>query len=83
MTTRPPDIETNDLDLAAIYKTITRRNPTMYRESGDSLVTFVMPSDEITRNVILQYAAGTLELNVRRFASCRAWLYRQTREVKS
>ncbi len=78
---RQSEIETNDIDLAAVYMTVTRRNPEMYIEPGDKLVTFQLPADETTRNVMLAYAAGTLELNVKRFAACRARLYRKAREV--
>jgi hypothetical protein len=81
--TRQPAIETNDIDLAAVYMVATGRKPGMYREPGDDLVTFHMPSDEATRNVMLEYATGGLKLNVKRFSACRAWLYRQARVVRS
>jgi hypothetical protein len=80
--TRLPDIETNDIDLAAVYMVATDRTPNIYREPGDPLVTFQIPQDEKTRKVILEYAAGTLVVNARRFALKRAWLYRKAREVK-
>ncbi len=79
---RKPDIETNDIDLAAVYMTATGRKPFMYKEPGDILVTFQMPNDVTTQNVMMEYAAGSLEQNVKRFAACRAWLYRQARGVK-
>lgn len=81
--TRTTAIETNDIDLAAVYMTATGRKPNLYRVPGQALVTFQMPADEATRRVMLEYAAGSLELNVKRFAACRAWLYRQAREVRS
>jgi hypothetical protein len=74
-------IETNDIDLAAVYIVVTGRKPTMYREPGDRLATFTMPPDEQTREVMLAYATGTLKVNVKRFAACRAWLYRQAKGV--
>jgi hypothetical protein len=80
--TRQPAIQTNDIDLAAVYMTATGLKPGMYRATGDTLVTFQMPSDKATRKVMLEYALGSLELNVKRFAACRAWLYRQTRGVR-
>lgn len=79
--TRQPAIETNDIDLAAVYMTTTGLKPILHLTPETVFVTFQMPSDETTRNVMVAYAAGTLELNVKRFAACRSWLYRQTREV--
>ena len=79
---RLPDIQTNELDLAAIYMVVTGRKPSMYREHGDKLVTFELPNDDITRNVMVSYATGKLVLNAKQFAAARTWLYRQTREVK-
>jgi hypothetical protein len=80
--TRQPEIQTNDIDLAAVYMVATGRKPTMCKEPGDTLVTFLMPLDEVTREVMLSYASGQLNLNVKKFAACRAWLYRQAREVR-
>lgn len=75
-------IQTHDFDLGAVYMVATDRRPELYREPGDSLVTLVLPNDQITREVMMAYASGELKINVKRFASCRNWLYRQAKEVK-
>ena len=74
--------KTHDLDYAAAYMVATGRQPVMYRESGAALVTIELVEDDTTHSLMLAYAAGELVLNVKRFAACRAWLYRQAREVR-
>lgn len=74
--------KTHDFDLGAAYMVITGRQPAMYREPGETLVTIELIGDEATLSLMVAYAAGDLTLNIRRFASCRAWLYRQAKGVK-
>jgi len=80
---RHTEIQTKDIDLAAVYLSATGLKPTLVREDGDSLVTFLLLDNETTRSVMLEYATGLMELNIKNFAAHRSWLYRQTREVKS
>lgn len=80
--TRQTAIVSCDIDIAAIYYVSTGKVPDMYREPGNVLVTFHFPPDEATRKVMIEYAAGTLQMNVKQFAACRAKLYRLVRGVK-
>ena len=80
---RQTDIQTTqDLDLGAAYMVVSGRQPVLYREPGNSLVSIELIDGELTRELMLSYATGKLVLNIKRFASCRAWLYRQAKEVK-
>ena len=82
--TRPTAKQTtHDFDLGAAYMVVTGRQPAMYREPGDTLVTIELIEDDATHSLMLSYAAGELVLNVKRFAACRAWLYRQAKGVRS
>jgi len=78
--TRP--IRTHDIELAAARMTITGEQPPVFMESGDRLATFELPPDAITMNLLNQYATGSLCLNVKRFASCRNFLFKKLKEVK-
>ncbi len=73
---------TQDLDLGAAYMSLTGRQPKVVHNHHDQLVSIHMIDDEITRDLMLAYASGQLIVKVKRFASCRAWLYRQVKEVK-
>lgn len=73
---------TNDFDLGAVYMVSTGRQPTVFRQPGDSLVSIRMVNDEVTENLMIAYAGGFLMVNVKRFAACRAWIYRQARAVR-
>lgn len=75
-------ITTTDIDLAAAYLAITGRKPTVHYSPGDALVSFRFFIDEPTREVIIAYGTGDLTVNCKRFAACRAWLYRQAKEVR-
>ena len=77
--TRP--IRTHDIELAASRMTITGEQPSVFMEAGDRLATFELPADEITSNLLNQYATGSLCLNIRRFASCRNFLFKKMKEV--
>ena len=78
--TRP--IRTHDIDLAACRMTITGEQPSVFMEAGDHLATFELPGDSITTTLLNNYATGELCLNVRRFASCRNFLFKKLREVR-
>ena len=78
--TRP--ISTQDIDLAAARMTITGEQPSFYRQPGDSLTTFDLTDDDITRNLLNQYATGSLTLNIKRFASCRNFLFKKIKGVR-
>jgi len=82
--TRPREnqIVTHDLDLGALFMVETDRMPGIFREPGNPLVTLSMPNDEATRDLMIAYASGTLKVDVKKFASCRAWLFRQVKGVK-
>ena len=80
---RPSEFQTSDLDLAAAIMVATGRQPEVFQQPGRALITFEFPDDEATRSVIIAYAAGELVQPVRRFAACRAWLYRQAKGVRS
>lgn len=83
MTTRPAESQTSDIDLSAAIMTATGRTPTIYRQTGQVLVSFEFKDDDESRAVIYAYATGELVLPVKRFAACRAWLYRQAKGVKA
>jgi hypothetical protein len=57
--------------------TITGELPSVYRQPGD------LPDDAVTQQLLAEYATGTLMLNVKRFASCRNFLFKQIKEVRS
>ncbi len=78
--TRPTQITTTDIELAAALMTATSRRPlTIY--PGRELVEFTFPVNEITEAVTMKYASSTLFQEVRRLANSRSWLYRQCRDV--
>ena len=78
--TRP--ISTHDIDLAAAYMTVRGDQPTMHRDGGKALASFDLIADDITMNLLSRYATGELSLNIRRFASCRNFLYKKLKEVR-
>lgn len=80
--TRPAEFQTEDLDLVAAIMTATGREPVMYRKAGTNLITFEVAEDEQARAILLAYATGELILPVKRFAACRAWLYRKAKGVR-
>ncbi len=77
--TRP--IRTHDIELAAARMAITGEQPNVFKESGERLATFELPADAITMNLLSQYATGDLSLNIKRFASCRNFLFKKVKEV--
>lgn len=80
--TRPTEFQTSDLDLAAAIMTATGRQPEVFLQPGRQLITFEFFDDEATRSIIIAYAGGELMQSVKRFAACRAWLYRQTKNLR-
>lgn len=74
-------IQTHDIELAAARMTITGAQPTIFKEPGATLATFELPADEITMNLLSKYATGELCLNIKRFASCRNFLFKKLKEV--
>jgi len=74
---------TTDLDLGAAYMVVTGRQPHVVHSHDDKLASIEMVDDAVTRQLMLAYACGQLALNIKRFATCRAWLYRQVKEVMS
>lgn len=82
MDSRQHAIQTTDFDLAACYMLFTGRQPVVFRQPGDTLTTVEMADAEDTRRLLLEYAAGSLMVNVKRFAACRAWIYRQAKAVR-
>ena len=83
MTTRPAESQTSDIDLSAAIMTATGRKPAIFRQPGQALVSFEFKDDDESRAVIIAYATGELVQPVKRFAACRAWLYRQAKGVKA
>ena len=75
-------ISTHDIDLAASYMTITDKLPPVYLQPGDTLATFDLPDDEITRQILSNYATSTLMVSAKRFATCRAFLFKQIKGVR-
>lgn len=73
---------TTDFDLGATYMSVTGRQPAVFREPGNTLVSIEMVNDNVTRDLMIAYALGDLMVNVKRFAACRAWIYRQAKGVK-
>lgn len=73
---------TTDFDLGATYMVITGRQPAVFRQPGDALTTIELVNDDVTRDLMIAYAGGDLMVNVKRFAACRAWIYRQAKAVK-
>jgi hypothetical protein len=77
--TRP--IRTHDIELAAARMAVTGEQPRVSMESGDRLATFELPSDDITMGILNKYATGELCLNIKRFVSCRNFLFKKLKEV--
>lgn len=75
-------ISTHDIELAAARMTITGEQPNTYLQPGDSLATFDLPDDDITQQLLNQYATGSLILNIKRFAACRNFLFKKLKGVK-
>lgn len=73
---------TTDFDLGAAYMVITGRQPSIFRQPGNILTSIEMVDDDATRNLMIAYAGGDLMVSVKRFAACRAWIYRQAKAVK-
>jgi hypothetical protein len=76
---RLSEFSTKDLELAAALMASGIR-PKLIAPSKD-LVEFHFANDDNVQSIALQYAAGTLLLEVRRLACNRTWLFRQVREV--
>lgn len=74
-------LTTTDLDLMAAIMAVTGRTASVYLQPGASLAIAELPLDEAVESIVVAYAAGTLVVNARRFASTRAYLYRETRRV--
>lgn len=81
METRQTATQTTDFDLGACYMLATGRQPAIFLQPGDALTTVEMVNDEATHKLMMEYAAGSLMVNVKRFAACRAWIYRQARSL--
>jgi len=79
---RTPDFQTSDIDLAAAIMTATGERPEISRDPGRELGTFHYPAVDAVHAVALAYASGDLVQPVKRFAACRAWLYRQVRTAR-
>lgn len=79
MSPRPSEFETSDIDLAAAIMTASNKQPVVVRHPGAPLVSFQFPNDEASYAVIVAYATGELCQPVKRFAACRANLYRQAK----
>lgn len=79
--TRSTEFQTSEIDLAAAIMTATGRQPEVFQQPGRPLITFEFPDDVPTRTTIISYAIGELVQPVKRFADCRAWLYRQAKAV--
>lgn len=75
--TRP--FRTHDIDLAAARMCLTGEQPNIVTLPGDHLSSFELPCDEITSKLLNSYATGDLCLNVKRFSSCRNFLYKKLR----
>lgn len=78
--TRPAQIITSEIELAAAIMTATNTKPVSITP-GRELVEFTFPSNEITEAIAIKYASCSLFQEVRRLANNRSWLYRQIREV--
>lgn len=78
---RPTEIQTTEIDLAAVYMAATGKEPLIFWEKGVELVKFIIPINEETNRIMVEYATGTLCLNVRKYASCRNSLYRRVKAV--
>lgn len=76
---RLPEFKTTDIELAAAL-VASDQEPKRITPGG-KLVEFIFCNNEKVRDVALQYAAGTLCLEVRRMANGRSWLYRKVKEV--
>lgn len=74
-------LTTTDLDLMAAVMAATGRTPSVYLQPGATLAVVELPIEEAVDNIIIQYAAGTLLVNARRFATCRGYLHREIRRV--
>ena len=75
-------ISTQDIELAAAYMTATGEQPEIIFEDGAKLVTFGLPSNDITINLLNRYATGELSLNIKRFTSCRNFLFKKLKGVR-
>ncbi len=62
--------------------TATNRQPEIFRQPGHALISFEFSTDEEIQAIVLAYASGELVQPVKRFAACRAWLYRQAKGVR-
>lgn len=78
MKTRPSDFKTTDIELAAALMTCGQRPEIT---PGAELVEFHFRNDDRVREIAVQYAAGTLCLEVRKLANSRSWLYRQVKKA--
>lgn len=74
-------LTTTDLDLMAAIMAATGRTPSVYLQPGASLAVAELHLDETAESAVVDYAAATLVVNARRYAACRAFLYRETRRV--
>lgn len=78
--TRP--LSTHDIDLAACYMAITGNQPACYLRPGDHLAIFEIPNNELTMPMFSEYATGSLMLPIKRFCSCRSFLYKKMKEAR-
>jgi hypothetical protein len=77
--TRPNEFKTTDIELAAAL--MTSGSKPIRIAPGRDLVEFFFCNDDEVQNLTMQYASGTLCLEVRRLANSRGWLYRQVKEI--
>lgn len=78
--TRPVNITTSDIDLAAALMTATGKPPILIFPGAEH-VEFTFPSTEISVEVERKYSSSTLFQNVSRLTKNRAWICRQSRKV--
>lgn len=78
----PRPVRTTDIELASAYMALTGEQPSVYQQPGQSLKTFDLEDSEITRQLLNDYATGTLSLNIKRFTACRNFLFKKVKEVR-
>jgi len=77
--TRRDEFKTVDIELASALMTSGIRPCRI--APGENLVEFHFHNIDDVQGIALEYASGTLCLQVRKLANSRSWLYRQIREV--
>lgn len=75
-------IDTTDIELAAAHATRTGTLPPVCFHPDESLGVFELPDNAETHALFIEYATGVLTLNIKRFCSCRALLFRKLKEAR-